>query len=157
MTRMVAIVLLMLAGCDSAEDPAGIESAKEAVQTATLTGLYEGKGAPPSQLCILDRGMGNASFGLVVQDEQGRSCSGAGAAVREGGLLRLTMTGDEPCEIEAAIVDGRVAFPAALSPDCSYYCGSGAAMAGASFDKVGGAAEDAMRARDLVGDRLCAG
>jgi len=157
MTRMVAIVLLMLSGCDSAEDPAEIESAKEAVQTATLTGLYEGKGAPPSQLCILDRGMGNARFGLVVRDEQGRSCSGAGAAVREGGLLRLSMTGDEACEIEAAIVDGRVAFPAVLPPDCAYYCGPGAVMAGAGFNKVGGAAEDAMRARDLVGDPLCEG
>jgi hypothetical protein len=30
-------------------------------------------------------------------------------------------------------------------------------MAGAGFNKVGGAAEDAMRARDLVGDRLCDG
>ena len=157
MTRTAVSVLLLLAGCDTAEDPAGIASAKEAVQTANLTGLYEGAGAPPSQLCILDRGMGNARFGLVARDAQGRSCSGAGAAVREGGLLRLTMTGDEPCEIEAAIAGGRLVFPAALPPGCDYYCGPEAVMAGAGFAKIGGTAGDAMRARDLIGDPLCEG
>ena len=153
--RMAALPLLLLAGCGTAENRADVVPAKEAVQTANLTGLYEGTGAPPGELCILDRGMGNAHFGLVARDARGRSCSGAGAAVREGGLLRLTMTGDEPCEIEAAIADGRVAFPAATPPGCAYYCGPGAVLAGARFDKVGGTAQDAMRARDLVGDPLC--
>ena len=155
--RAVACCLaLVAAACGTERNPNGAEPVRRAVQTANLTGLYQGVGTPPSQICILDRGIGNARFGLDLRDAGGRSCSGAGAAAREGGALRLTMAGDEPCVIAAAIADGEVAFPESLPAGCAYYCGAGAAMAGARFAKVGGDVEDAMRARDLVGDPLCA-
>jgi hypothetical protein len=65
------------------------------------------------------------------------------------------MTGDEQCVIEARIDGTRVTMPQTLPAGCAYYCGAGARMTGAAFDKTGGTAEDAMRAIDLVGDRLC--
>ncbi len=127
------------------------------VQTATLTGLYEsGPNERRDQMCVIEEG-GRARFGVVVWGAGSEGCSGAGTAARQGETLRLTMGGDEACAIDARIEGTRVTFPAALPPGCAYYCSSGAHFAGAAFDKTGGTAEDAMRAQDLAGDRICAG
>ena len=167
--RCAFLALSLLAGCgpddgtDRARSPGESDDrsttpAEAAVQTADLTGLYQsGGGAEPSQLCVLDRGTGNARFGLVLRGPGEGVCSGAGAAVRRGESVALTMEGDEPSAIEARLAGRRLTFPAELPAGCAYYCGSGATMAGAEFAKVGGTAQDAMRARDLVGDPLCAG
>jgi len=128
-----------------------------AVQTASLTGFYEsGPAGRRNQMCMVERSAGDSRFGLVVWGAGSEGCSGSGTAVRQGETLRLTMAGDEACTIEARIDGTRVTFPAALPPGCAYYCSRGAHFAGAAFDKTGGTAEDAMRAEDLVGDRLCA-
>lgn len=126
------------------------------VQTATLTGLYESAGTPPSQLCITEQGSA-ARFGLVIRRNGRPGCSGAGAAVRNGGTLRLTMNGDSPCTIAARLDGGRLTLPASLPAACSYYCAPGAAagVGGMPFNKTGGTAADARRARDIVGDPLC--
>lgn len=137
----------------------GSSASSAPVQTASLTGLYEGAAASGrrNQICMVERSGGETRFGLVVWGAGSEGCSGAGSAVRQGESLRLTMSGDEACAINARIDGTRVAFPAALPPGCAYYCGRGARLAGASFDKTGGTADDAMRAEDLAGDRLCAG
>jgi hypothetical protein len=124
------------------------------VQTATLTGLYESGGARPSQVCIVEQS-GGARFGLVTREADRPGCSGAGTAVRAGDRLRLTMAGESACAIEARIQAGAVTFPAALPRGCAYYCAPGAPLAGLAFAKIGGTREDALRARDLVGDPLC--
>jgi len=131
-------------------------AAAAAVQTATLTGLYEG-GAPErrSQMCVVESG-GNARFGLVTRASGEQDCSGTGSVVRTGNTLRLTMAGDVACTIEASVEGTRVSFPATLPSGCSYYCSPGGRLTGHSFDKVGGDQSDARRATDLVGDRLCA-
>ncbi|HEX9933527.1 MAG TPA: hypothetical protein VGB08_11855 [Allosphingosinicella sp.] len=130
----------------------------QAVQTASLTGLYEGPAAAQrNQMCMVDRSAGDTRFGLVVWGAGSEGCSGSGSAVRQGNVLRLTMAGDEACTIEARIEGTRVSFPPSLAPGCAYYCSRGARLAGAAFDKTGGNAGDAMRAQDLVGDPLCAG
>lgn len=142
-------------GTDASPTPA---TPAQAVQTATLTGLYEsGAAGSRSQMCMIDRQTGDTRFGIVLRGPANESCSGSGSAVRQGDVLRLTMAGDEACTIEARIADGRISFPAGTAPGCAYYCSRGARFAGASFDKTGGTAQDAMRAEDLVGDRLCAG
>jgi hypothetical protein len=66
------------------------------------------------------------------------------------------MAGDSPCAIEARIDGGRVIFPASLPRGCAYYCAPGVQAAGVTFAKTGGTREDAVRARDIVGDPLCA-
>ena len=150
--RKALILVLYLAGCSrESEHP----SVRPPVQTATLTGLYEGRGGDArNRLCVVERG-GEARFGLVAWRAGGPGCSGAGTAVREGDRLRLDMAGEEACRLEARI-DGRgVAFAAAAPPGCAYYCASGASFAGLAFEKVGGSDADALRARDLVGDALC--
>lgn len=141
-----------------ATTPEGVTSPAPApVQTATLTGLYEsGPAGRRNQMCVIE-GSGRARFGLVVWGAGSEGCSGAGTAARQSETLRLTMAGDEACTIDARIDGTRVSFPASLPPGCAYYCSRGASFAGAPFDKTGGSAEDALRAQDLAGDRLCAG
>jgi hypothetical protein len=158
--RPILLLPILLAACGTGEpgNVTGAEGAqKQAVQTAELTGLYEGSpGERRDQLCVIDRATGNSRFGLVTWAEDGRNCSGVGHAVREGGTLRLTMAGDEECAIEAAIDGGTVTLPQQIPEGCAYYCGPGASLSGVRLEKTGGTAEDAMRATDLVGDPLCA-
>ena len=131
---------------------------KKAVATAGLTGLYEGGAGPQrSQLCIIDKGTDNATFGINVWGGNMHSCSGSGGVVRAGDRLTLTMAGDSTCRIDATIREGIVSLPASVPDGCSYYCGARARFAGASFTRTGGSAEDAMRAKDLAGDSLCEG
>jgi len=156
---------LLLAACGAGQGGNQAERAvekeadravKQAVQTATLTGLYEGGSGPQrSQLCIVERGTGDSRFGLVLRSGGEASCSGAGAAVRDGAVLRLAMKGDQPCTIVGRIEGVNVTFATTVAQACAYYCGAGASIAGAVFVKVGGTAGDAMRARDLVDDPLC--
>ncbi|NTZ43392.1 hypothetical protein G7A66_09920, partial [Altererythrobacter sp. SALINAS58] len=91
---------------------------------------------------------------LVVRNAGG-SCSGAGDAVREDDVLRLTMAGSEPCTIAATVEDRQVAFPSVLPEGCAYYCGPGSGLTDTVFEKTGGTFADAMRALDPVGDPLC--
>ena len=165
--RWLCLGLCLLAGaCGGAGDRSAgeavevVEPAPEAapaVQTATLTGLYEGEAAASGhRLCIVEGPGGQARFGLVVTGAAG-NCSGTGRASAQAGQLTLDMAGDSACRIVAGIDDGRVVFPPTVQGGCAYYCAPGATMAGALFDKTGGAREDAMRAQDLVGDPLCAG
>ena len=158
MKQAILILIPLLAGCGRGD---GGETAArqpvERVQMTDLTGLYEagGEGAQRGRMCMSSSSSGGTAFGIVTETPGGGSCGGAGAAVREGDVLRLTMAGDEACEIEARIEGMKVIFPAALGPGCAYYCGPGATLAGAIFNKTGGTAEDAMRATDLAGDPLC--
>lgn len=155
------LIVMTLCGCrgnvsenSSVNQSAGVP-ARTAVQTATLTGLYEGgEGPRRNQICMIER-EGATTFGLVTWSSGDANCSGYGRAVREGDRLRLTMDGDQSCAIEARLEGRRVALPDQLPQGCGYYCGPNARLAGATFEKVGGAEPDAMRAVDLVGDPLC--
>ena len=158
-------LVFLVAACGGAGDRSAGEAVEPAqqveapaapIQTATLTGLYEGgSAARRSQICIVESG-GAARFGLVVRTAGG-SCSGAGRAAAGPGRLILTMAGDSACRIEAGVDVRRIVFPPTVEGGCAYYCAPGATMAGARLDKTGGTRDDAMRARDLVGDPLCAG
>ena len=165
--EIALLLLIALAGCRGEEQangspgqpaPGGGGSGK-AVQTATLTGLYEGGEAPRrNQMCMIEREGRATSFGFVTWGPGDKNCSGAGTATREGDVLRLRLDGDESCALEARVDGRKVTLPANIPSECQrYYCGSGAQMSGATFDKVGGEQADAMRAVDLVGDPLCGG
>jgi len=158
------LILIALAGCRGGEQAGGNDAANRAqptgpVQTNTLTGLYEGGTSPRrNQLCMIERDGGRTTFGLVVWGPGDTSCSGSGPAAREGDRLVLRLDGDESCALAAQTDGRRVTLPASIPEACArYYCGSGAQMTGATFDKVAGTQADAMRAADLVGDPLCAG
>lgn len=154
-----AILLLvpLLATCGRGDgNETASPNSPEPIQIARLTGLYEarGGGEQRSRMCMVSVVAGGTSFGIVTE-ASGGSCGGAGEAVREGNVLRLTMGGDEKCVIEAQIAGREVTFPSSLAEGCAYYCGPGATLAGATFEKTGGTKEEAMRAMDLAGDPLC--
>lgn len=167
MKAAILLLIPLLAGCGrgDGDEGAGRDSRVEAArrgsaqpaQTADLTGLYEarGQGERRARMCMISDPSGPVSFGIVTEAPGGGSCGGAGEAVRQGKLLRLTMTGDEECVIETQIAGTQVTFPGTLAEGCAYYCGPGATLAGAAFEKTGGTAQDAMRAIDLAGDPLC--
>lgn len=164
MRKLLVPVLCLAAACGQESVTPGNEAANRSVtappprapvQTATLTGLYESADARPSQLCITGQGR-TARFGLVTRRNGQAGCSGAGTATRNGATLRLVMNGESACAIEARLDGGRVTFPASLPRGCAYYCAAGAQAGGTAFVKTGGTQQDAVRARDIVGDPLCA-
>jgi len=157
--RILAIALLVLAGCSKGGGESGNEAAPAASPEGpglTLTGLYEGEGAgPTNQMCIIEKG-GAHHFGLVVWGGALHSCSGTGTATREGGRLRLSMAGDAACTIDATVAGGTITLPAAIPDGCADYCGTRASLANARFTQKGTTERDAARAKDLVGESLCA-
>jgi hypothetical protein len=158
LVRTAFLLVLALAGCRGAEEGSDTNAARTdgSVQTSSLTGLYEGgEGPRRNQLCIVSREGRRTAFGLVTWSGGDTNCSGSGLAAREGDRLRLTMEGDESCAIDARIEGTRVTLPGSVPEGCAYYCGPGAQLTGAAFDKVGGSEQDARRAVDLVGDPLC--
>lgn len=158
MKRAALLMIPLLAGCgrEEGEEAAGRQS-RAPVQVAELTGFYQagGKGEQSARMCMISESSGAASFGIVTETPNGGSCGGAGEAVRDGKILRLTMAGDEACAIEAQIDGSQVTLPTTLPAGCAYYCGPGATLAGATLAKTGGTADDAKRALDLAGDPLC--
>jgi hypothetical protein len=170
------IVIALVAGCGASNQPEGNAAApvtqvgqrggpSAPAQTAPspggqtrLTGLYEGGSAKqPNQLCIVERAGGEARFGLIVWGGSLQSCSGSGTATRQGTSLKLAMAGDSACALEARIEGGVVTLPAGAPEGCSYYCGPRARLDGARFSQSGTTAQDALKAKDLVGEPLCAG
>jgi hypothetical protein len=160
--KLLVLACFLAAGCEQERASPGngatnrivTAPARGPVQTATLTGLYESAEAAPSQLCITEQGRA-ARFGLVTRQGGRPGCSGAGTATRNGTTLRLVMNGESACAIEARLAGARVTFPASLPRGCAYYCAPGAGAGGAVFAKTGGTRDDALRARDIVGDPLC--
>jgi hypothetical protein len=65
------------------------------------------------------------------------------------------MTGDETCRIEARIRDGAVTLPDQVPAGCAYYCGPTARFSGPPLARKGSRVEDALKAKDLVGEPLC--
>lgn len=155
--RRILLALTLVTGCGAGGDQGNGAAPQAAVDTSRLTGLYEGEGARPSQICMIDRAAGDTGFGLVVWGANLHSCSGAGQAVREGNVLRLTMAGDQSCAIEARIEGTTVTMPETVPAGCAYYCGAQAKLGGGTFTKVGSTPADALKAVDLVGEPLCSG
>src|SRR5205085_3107664 len=117
MRKLLLLAAFLATGCGPEEGRpqnegrAAPPAAGTPVQTATLTGLYESASTPPSQLCITEQGRA-ARFGLVIRRNGRPGCSGAGTAARDGTTLRLTMSGDSACVIDARLEGGRLTFPA---------------------------------------------
>lgn len=167
MKKPLFIPLLLLGACSGGNEapepketaavaPRGSAPAAAAGEATSLTGLYQsGPAGQPNQMCIIERPGEAARFGLVVWGENLHSCSGLGQAERSGDVLRLKMTGDEACTIEARITGGTISLPDAIPEGCAYYCGARARLAGAEFARAGTTAEAALQAKDLVGDPLC--
>jgi hypothetical protein len=158
-TVSLAVALALLGGCGSQEKDAGNQAAGEVGKasapggSASLAGLYEGgSAARRDQLCIVERGGGTNQFGLIVWGSNDHSCMGAGEAVRQGERLVLRMAGDSTCEIEARMAGGAVSLPAKVPEGCAYYCGARARFEARTLTRTG---DDALKARDLVGDPLC--
>jgi hypothetical protein len=122
----------------------------------SLTGLYEKKeGGLSSQLCIVQRGSGEARFGMNLWGGNMHSCSGAGTVARAGQQLTLTMAGDRACTITARIEGNAIRLPESVREGCSYYCGKQARMTGLSLARTGTSEADALKARDVVDEPLC--
>lgn len=167
--KKLLLTLLFLPGCSDEEsanrqapangaapaEPAPRSAAGAAPALATLVGLYEGgDSARPHRMCVVEAA-GETRFGLVVWGANDHSCSGAGTVAREGGTLRLAMTGDSACTIPATISGRTVTLPSRLPAGCSYYCGARASMTGVSLTQTGTTRADAGKAQDLVGEPLC--
>lgn len=166
------LLLFVVASCSPSEEQqpqnGSAASSQPAAPVATadspparlssLIGLYEGgAGERRHQMCVVEGEGGEERFGLVVWGANLHSCSGSGSVSRTGDRLRLTMAGDAACTMEASISGNSVKLPATTPSGCAYYCGERAGLAGAELTQTGTSEADAMKAKDLVGEALCAG
>ncbi len=167
MKKLLILFALLASSCSQGQEgQGGGNSAAPSSQASrpaqpprigSLVGLYEGgAGEQKNQMCVVEGKGGEARFGLVVWGGNMHSCSGAGTLDRAGGTLRLAMAGDSACTIEASISGKTVRLPQKTPEGCAYYCGARASLGGAELTQVGTSEDDAMKAKDLVGDPLCA-
>ncbi|HEY6916380.1 MAG TPA: hypothetical protein VI381_01945 [Allosphingosinicella sp.] len=163
MHPILLLALLALAACsrggeERSEGGKGAPAApvfRPDGQLASLTGLYEsGNRQARNQLCIVE-GKGETRFAFVVHGKGERSCSGGGSLERSGTRLRLTLSGEQPCSVDAMLSGREIAISGPVPSTCSYYCTSGMSLSGTHFTLNGASIEDARRARDLVGEPLC--
>jgi hypothetical protein len=163
--KKLLIPLLLVASCSpqgeekggNAAAPAGpAQQPTKPPRLATLIGLYEGGSSSRNQMCVVEGKGGEARFGLVVWGGNLHSCSGAGTLERVGDKLRLAMAGDSACTIEATISGKTIRLTDQAPEGCAYYCGARAKLGGAELTQAGTTEADAMKAKDLVGDPLCA-
>ena len=161
--KKLLFAFLLLAGCRG-EPEEGNQTAPKAtapVRTeptsiASLGGLYEGgSGEPRHQMCVVQGKGGEQRFGLVVWGGNMHSCSGSGTITREGDRVRLAMAGDSACTIEAGISGKSIRLPEEVPQGCAYYCGARADLGGAELTQTGTTRQDALKAKDIVGDSLC--
>lgn len=155
--KRVLLGLVLVTGCGAdAGGNQAVPAPRAKVDTTSLAGLYEGgPSLQPNQMCMIGDTASRAAFGIVARGAN--SCAGSGIAEREGDVLRLTMSGDQACTIEARVEGGRVILPSSVPEGCSYYCSPGASLAGLDFDKKGSGRDEALKASDPVGESLCAG
>jgi hypothetical protein len=164
--KKLLITLLLLAACSQEGEQGGgnlVAPKQKKVEPAqpprlgSLVGLYEGGDSQPrNQMCVVEGKGGEERFGLVVWGGNMHSCSGAGTVTRDGAKLRLAMAGDSACTIEAMISGKTIRLPERTPQGCAYYCGARATLGGAELTQTGTTENDAMKAKDLVGDPLCA-
>lgn len=159
MKLAILFLIPLLGGCERRSgDDRVAGKPRRAIQTASLTGLYEASNGrePAGRMCFTPAPRGKSFFGIVTEKPGGASCGGSGdATFGLNNTVRLIMGGDQECVIKAKIDNGQITMPSLLSPTCSYYCAPGATLAKVVFQKTGGTTADAMRAKDLAGDPLC--
>lgn len=171
--KKLCLLSLLLASCSSPEEanqqsagPAAPVQARgkasgqppEQPRIASLIGLYEGgEGERRNQMCVVEGQGGEQRFGLIVWGSNQHSCMGSGTIKREGNRLRLAMAGDSACTIEAEVAGNSIRLPATVPQGCAYYCGERASLGGAELVQRGTSEQAAMRAKDIVGESLCAG
>lgn len=171
--KKLLLACVLLASCSSSEErkrqSGGGGGAPSAAQEqpaadapssgpiASLIGLYEGGGEPKNQMCVVKGKGGEQRFGLIVWGGNQHSCMGSGTITRSGDRLRLAMSGDSACTIEANITGKTIKLPAAVPEGCAYYCGARASLGGASLTQQATSESAAMRAKDIVGEPLCSG
>lgn len=159
------IPILLVAGCGDDRNDVNEAAAKAAAPVfradgalADLTGLWEdGPLAARSQMCIVENSGGPARFALLRWGKGDRSCSGGGTVERDGKVLRFTMAGESACAFDARLNGTGLTIDGEVPSGCAYYCTAGTSLAGARFTLVAPSIEDALRARDLVGEPLCGG
>lgn len=153
---MPVALALVAAGCGTVERDRDDEGR---VQTRTLIGLYvgDGSGGQASRLCIVPRPDQPLQFAIVRTAPNRTACSGLGTVSRTGDSIRLEMTGDEPCTLVARDEGGQLRIEGGTGAGCAYYCSPGTEFDEEVLEKVGGSITDALRAQDLVGERLCGG
>ena len=164
------VLLLLLASCSRQPEAAapqegnasgargsGAAAPAEPPRLDRLIGLYEGGASGRKhQMCVVKGKGGETRFGLVIWGSNMNSCSGAGSISRDGARLRLAMAGDSTCTLDAQISGRTVRLPAQVPEGCAYYCGQRAEFGGAELTQNGASETDAMKAKDLAGDPLCA-
>ncbi|HXG81529.1 MAG TPA: hypothetical protein VNJ05_06990 [Sphingomicrobium sp.] len=112
------------------------------------TGEFSGTGR--DRLCIAGE-PGNYRAGLIAYAPSGdANCSASGRLEPAGAGWALVPRGEGPCRIPISI-QGNAIFVGEMPAACSYYCGSGATLAGKSFNQ----ADMGAKAVDLAGDPLC--
>jgi hypothetical protein len=134
--RRILPIALLVAACS--QQPA----------TPTLaTGTFAGEAR--DRLCIAGEA-GAYRAGVIAYGEGDINCSASGRLEPAEAAWQLIPTGEGDCKIPLDIQGNTVRIKQVPSA-CAYYCGSGASMAGRTYNRT----DMGAKVTDLAGDPLC--
>jgi hypothetical protein len=117
------------------------------------TGLYGREG---DRLCIVPQGS-QYRVGVVVDYEDGISCSGGGTLSRSGGTLHVSLGGGgADCRFDGTFDGESIRFPGALPDGCRALCSRRASLDGLGVRRMSEGVSEASALRDTRGKLLCA-
>ena len=155
--RLLAAVLLVLAGCSQKATPSSEEQGATLEQaaiargvvrdpaTAQPVGLYAREG---DRLCIT-----TGRIGTFVDYGEGIGCSARGTYSRDGERMRVDF--GKGCAFDAAFDGDGVRFPGSLPAGCEAACRGRASLSGLQFDRLSESGSEAAALRDPAGRGLC--
>ncbi|MBB4618853.1 hypothetical protein [Sphingomonas abaci] len=155
--RAVALLLLLLAGCDRAASVIDRSDGAKLEAAATQAGLVpdprrraiEGAWAlDTDRLCIVGQ-----RIGVAIDYGEGQSCSASGTVRRDGDVLKVVLGQD--CRFDAQFDGERISFPTTLPAECERLCLGRASLAALSVEQQSGSQAEAATLRGRGGRFLC--
>lgn len=168
MRRVLAVALLLVAGCSTHSDPPAGNNASAVAPTGLeaaaieagvipdpnntdITGLYA---RDTDRVCIVPS-VTAYRVGVFVDygDEQG--CGGSGTVTRVGENLHLELDDAAGCSFDARFEGDRIVFPGRLPDACQKLCTRRASIAALDVGRLSESVSEASTLRDSRGKLLC--
>ncbi len=170
-----AIVMLLLAGCDSQSDNsivgsltggdgAGAALDKKAVEVGILPDaenlVFGGRFETRSEMgtdkfCSVKSGAKQYEIGALAVFGPESKCEARGRATISGEKVKISLSGKDACSFDAEFDGIELRFPGSLEKGCESYCSPRASFSGTSYFIVEQGDDNARRALGRDFEKLC--
>lgn len=159
MTRILAIILLLLTGCGRQPAPDGGNPENPLEAAARDRGVVRTERAPPTgiferrhdlgrdALCVAPEGGDDYRFALTASYGPGLVCQGQGRLEDKDGDWHFAFDGASDCSFTAREADDELRIPGNLPANCANLCPNRASISGLRLPRSSWDADEAAGVR----------